>query len=253
MKQKEASSMSVRWSTPRRPGMTGVGWALAAVALLACVGAVRAQDAGGEDKVAALKQSLKAGMAALHKYEWVEKTTMSHKGEQKSSKMNRCYYGADGALQKIPIDTGEPKTTKKAPRGLRGKIAKNKKEDMTKYMNDAVELVKQYVPPDPARIQAAKDAGKLSIRMLAPNRRRLQFQDYLKAGDMLSVSFDPTTNRLLGLKVDSYLKKPDDAVTLDVTMNTLPDGAIYASKIVLDGQSKAIKVDIRNTGHRHMN
>ncbi len=51
----------------------------------------------------------------------------------------------------------------------------------------------------------------------------------------------------------SYLEKPDDAVTLDVTMTTLQDGALYASEVVLDGKSKDIKVDIRNTGHRLMN
>jgi len=30
-------------------------------------------------------------------------------------------------------------------------------------MQSAVSLVKSYVPPDPARIQAAKDAGKVTI------------------------------------------------------------------------------------------
>ena len=67
---------------------------------------------------------------------------------------------------------------------------------------------------------------------------------------MLSVNVDPTTNQVLGLQVASYLKKPDDAVTLDVTMTTLQDGALYASEIVLDGESKSIKVNIQNTGHR---
>ncbi len=53
--------------------------------------------------------------------------------------------------------------------------------------------------------------------------------------------------------MSSYLGKPDDLVTLDVTMNTLTDGAIYPSEIVLVAQSKEIKVDIRNSGHRLMN
>ena len=102
-----------------RYGLTGLRWAsLAAIALLACVGAPWAQDAGAGDKVAALKQSLQEGMAALHKYEWVETTTLVLKGEEKSTKKNQCYYGADGKLQKIPIDTGQAEAEKKAPRGL---------------------------------------------------------------------------------------------------------------------------------------
>ena len=223
--------------------------ALAAAALLVCIGTASAQEAGEGDRVAALKQSLQAGMAALRQYEWVETTTISLKGEQKSAKENRCYYGADGAVQKIPIDTGQAEA-KKSPRGLRGRIAKKKKGEMTEYMAAAVDLVKQYVPLDPARIQAVKDAGKLSVNPLASDRVQLQFRDYLKEGDVLSVSLDPTTNHVLGLQVASYLEKPDDVIKLDVTMNTLQDGALYASEIVLDVESKKMRVDIKNTGHR---
>jgi hypothetical protein len=220
-----------------------------AVALLLCVGAVPAQEAGAGDKVAALKQSLQAGMAALQKYEWVETTKLSLKGEQKSVKENRCYYGADGALQKIPINMGQAEP-EKSPRGLRGKVVSKKKEEMADYMADVVALVKHYVPPDPARIQAVKDAGKFAASPQAPDRMQLQFNDYLKAGDVLSVNVDPTTNRLLGMHVASYLEKPDDAVTLDVTMTTLQDGALYASKILLNGESESVEVDIQNSGHR---
>ena len=47
-----------------------------------------------------------------------------------------------------------------------------------------------------------------------------------------------------------YQAHLDDAVTLDVTMKTLPDGALYASDIALDATAKKLKVDIQNTGHR---
>ncbi len=225
---------------------------LAAVALLAWAGPALAQEAGGEDKVAALKQSLQAGLGALRKYEWVETTTLSHKGEQKSTKQSQCYYGADGSLQKIPIAPEQGAEHKKAPRGIRGKIAKKKKGDMAEYMADATALVKRYVPPDPARIQAVKDAGKMSFHPLAADKLQLQFRDYLKAGDVLSVYLDPSTNHLTGVRVSTHLGEPDDLVTLDVTMNTLSDGAVYPSEIVLVAQSKEIKVDIRNSGHRLM-
>ena len=246
----------ISWERPiaPRPRASGTWCArLAAVALLAWAGPALPQEAGGGDQVAALKQSLQAGLAALRKYEWVETTTLSHKGEQKSTKQSQCYYGADGALQKIPITAEQGAGKQKKPRGLRGKIAKKKTGDMTDYMADATALVKRYVPPDPARIQAATDAGKMSIHLLAADKHQLQFRDYLKAGDVLSVYLDPSTNHLLGMRVSSYLGKPDDLVTLDVTMTTLSDGAMYPSGIVLVAQSKEIKVDIRNSGHRLMN
>ena len=67
---------------------------------------------------------------------------------------------------------------KKAPRGVRGRVVKRKKEDMADYMADAVALVKEYVPPDPARIQAVKDAGKLSVNPLASVSRSPSTQRY---------------------------------------------------------------------------
>ena len=245
-----------RTSTPEEPrsssgqGTSGMRAALVAAALLALGGPALTQEGGAADKVAALKQSLQSGMAALRKYEWVEKTTLSLKGEQKSSKDNQCYYGADGKLQKIPV--GEPAAAGKSPKGIRGKIAANKKEEMGDYMAAAVALIKEYVPPDPAQIQKVKDAGKLSITPLAADKLQLQMRDYNKSGDILSVYLDPSTNHLTGLSVTTYLEAPDDKVTLDVTMNTLSDGAVYPSEIVLNGYSKSVKVDIRNTGHRLM-
>ena len=60
---------------------------------------------------------------------------MSVKVEQKSQVQKRCYYGADGALQKLPFGE-EPAAD--APRGaLRKRIAENRKEELNDYMKSA--------------------------------------------------------------------------------------------------------------------
>lgn len=41
-------------------------------------------------------------------------------------------------------------------RGVHGKVAENKKEEMSAEMQSAVALIKTYIPPDPAKIQACK-------------------------------------------------------------------------------------------------
>src|SRR4026207_1487609 len=56
--------------------------------------------------VAALKQNLGESQKRLRQYEWIETTAISLKGEEKSRKQQRVYYGADGKLTKSPI--GEP-------------------------------------------------------------------------------------------------------------------------------------------------
>jgi hypothetical protein len=54
--------------------------------------------AAKKDHAAAVKESLQKSLAALRQYQWVETTTVSMKGEEKSRTQNNCYYGADGKV-----------------------------------------------------------------------------------------------------------------------------------------------------------
>lgn len=195
-----------------------------------------------------LKATMEASQVVLKQYEWIETTVVSLKGEAKSTKQQRCYYGADGGVQKVEV-SASPEPEKK--RGLRGKIAESKKEELTDYMKSAVGLVKTYVPPSPAKIQAAKEAGKVSIDVLEPGKRaRLNFHDYEKKGDNLGVEVDLANNRPLGIKVASYLDDAKDSVTLDVRMGQLNDGTTYAADITLNATAKELTVTVKNSGYR---
>lgn len=226
---------------------------IGALAVLLAVGFTSqagTQQPSVEERVAALKASLALSQAVLKQYEWVETTVISLKGEEKSRQLNRCYHGADGGVTKVPLTTPPPQQKK---RGLRGKIVENKKEELTEYMQQAVELVKSYVPPDPARIQAAKEAGKVTVDILKKGERvRLNFRDYVKPGDTLGVEIDTAGNRLLGLKVGSYLENAKDPVTLSVKFAQLADGTSYAQTTKLDATKKKVKVQVDNAGYRKM-
>ena len=207
-----------------------------------------AQQPTAAERATTLKASLAASQATLKQYEWIETTVISLKGEEKSRQQERCYYAAEGKVQKVPLTTPPPAEKK---RGLRGKIVEKKKEELTDYMKSAVGLVKTYVPPSPAKIQAAKDAGKVSIEVLEPGKRaRLSFRDYEKPGDNLGVEVDLTNNHPLGLKVSTYLEDAKDVVTLDVRMGQLNDGTTYASNIALDAKAKNLTVTVQNSGYR---
>jgi hypothetical protein len=200
------------------------------------------------DRVAALKTNLAVSQANLRQYEWIETTIVSLNGEEKSRKQQRCYYGADGVLQKVVVEAS-PTPEKKF--GLRGRIIANKTAELTTYMQSAVSLVKSYVPPDPARIQAAKDAGNVSIDVLAPRQSaRINFRDFQKPGDNLGVGIDIATNRVSGLTVASYLDSPSDAVTMTASMAQLDDGTTYTNAITLNAVAKNLTVTVENSGYR---
>jgi len=209
---------------------------------------VQAQSPEVQQRVAALKQSVAQDQQRIRQYEWIETTVISLKGEEKSRQQKRCYYGAEGSLQKV-TETAPPPPAKK--RGLRGRVAANKKEELTDYMKQAVGLVKTYVPPDPTNIQAVKDAGKVSLDLPgAGHGARVNLHDYAIPGDVLSVEVDPAGNRLMGLTVDTYLGDAKDAVTLDVRFSTLEDGTGYPATEVLVAKAKNLSVNVTNSGYR---
>ena len=216
----------------------------------------QAAAGGAQDPVAALKQTMQQGMALARNYEWVETTIISVKGEEKARKQNRCYYGADGKVQKVSLDQAPaPEQAASGRGGRRGarvkeKVVENKKDEMKEYMERAAALVHSYVPPDPSKIQAAKDAGRVAANPQAGGAVRLVISQYLKPGDTLSIDLDPKANKLLGLGVTSYLDTKDDVVTLAVQMASLPDGALYAGQTTLEAKAKNITVVIQNSGHR---
>ena len=218
-----------------------------AVLLILPVSLALAQQPTLQERVVALKASLAASQAILKSYEWVETTVVSLKGEEKSRQLNRCYHGADGKVQKVPLTTPPPAAKK---RGLRGKIVESKKEELADYMKEAVGLVKLYMPPDPARIQAAKDAGKVSVSPQPGQRARLTFADYLKGGDSLALDVDLANNRPLAAKVSTYLDSQKEPVMLDVQFGTLDNNATYASTIVLQANGKNLTVNVQNSGYR---
>ncbi len=223
---------------------------------LGLLGAVpcQAQTAGGgegvPERVAALKQSLAQSQKALRTYQWVETTTVSMKGEVKSKKEMSCYYGADGALQKTPIGSSPPPQKKK---GLKGKVAESKKEELSDTMKQAVALVKSYVPPDPALIQKAVDAGKVSVENLQPGKIvKLVIRDYRLPGDALGITMDVTNNHLTAINVATYLGKPSDPVDMSATMGNLADGTTYTATTQLAVKSANLVVNVANSGYRPM-
>jgi hypothetical protein len=201
-----------------------------------------------EQRVAALKRSIAESQARLRKYEWVETTIVSLKNEEKNRKQQRCYYGADGKVQKVLLD--DQKAAPPSGGRLKQRVVQKKTGEMKDYMESAAALIQQYVPPNPADIDSAKKAGKVAIKPGQGGRVHLEFTDYIKPGDLMAIDVDAAANALVGLSVNTYLDKADDAVTLKVAFGALPDGASYTAQTTLDAKAKNITVVVQNSGHR---
>jgi len=205
-----------------------------------------------QQRTAMLRAWLQASQAQMRAYEWIETTVVSQGGEERSRTVKRCYYGPDGQLQKMLIQqTSEQQS---GPPGILpiGRIAKRMEEEARKeakaYMQNAIDLVHSYVPPNPGYFQRAFDAGQFGLQMMGPTRVRLNFGNYLKQGDAFAVDVARATNQLLGLVVNTYLDGPADPVVLNISTAVMPDGTIYSALAVLNAGAKGIQVTVQNAG-----
>jgi hypothetical protein len=227
---------------------TVTGCALAVVALALVAGPpAEAQDL--QQKVAAAKQAAAQNQQALRSYSWVEKTEISLKGEVKSTKVESCRYGSDGKVLKTPVSEPPPPQEKK--RGMKGRVIEKKTGEMKAEMQAAAALVHQYVPPSPDKIQAAMAAGKITV-VPGSGTTALRIADYEKAGDSLVLTLDSTSKGMKQIDVDSWMESPADKVTLNVQMQSLPDGTSSAGTVVLAIPSSQIQVRITNSNYQKL-
>ena len=144
--------------------------ALAAAVLLPVLGLAQGSDLG--ERVLALRQSLEKDQAALRKYEWIETTVVSYKGEEKSNAQKRCYYGADGVLQKVPVASsaadmpgGDPGQDGQAQEGRRDRVhaAGGGAHPPVRSSQSGHDSRKSFRPAGQASRSSSQDAAAASI------------------------------------------------------------------------------------------
>ncbi len=228
---------------------TGFRLLLAAgLAALVLPANARAQQANAlQDRVAAIKQAAAANQAALRQYTWMENVQVAVNGQVKTTKQMSCRYGPDGKPQCSPIG---PPPQQQEQRGLRGRIAEKKKEEMTDYMQQVKGVIGLYVPPDPARIQAAHGAGNTSLSRPAAGEAALVIKNYAVPGDSMTLDFAMAARKLAALSVNSYVGDPSNPVSLSVRFAPLPDGTNYPAQEVVNAPAKGIQLTVTNSNYQ---
>ncbi len=218
------------------------------VVMLAITAPAIAQNPELQQKLAAVKQAAAENKQKIRQYQWIETTQLTLKGDDKPPTRNSCRYRTDGQVQKTMI--GPPP---EAPSGgrMKQKIIAKKKAEMKDYMQDVKAVLSQYVPPDPQKMQASYQAGKLSFNPM-PGAMNLIFTDYSQPGDKMTLTFDTATKKIKGLNINTYMGQEKDVVTLQVQMASLPDGTSYESQTVLNATAKQLVVTTTNSNYQKM-
>jgi len=220
-----------------------------AVAVFALIASRPAAAQDLKQKLAAAKEAAAKNAQAQRAYTWIEKTELSFKGEVKNTKIDSCKYGPDGKVIKTAVVAPPPPAKK---RGLKGKIVAKKTEEMKDELESAVALVQRYVPPSPDKMQAVMNAGTASVSQAGPGALAFKFPGYEKPGDALTITFDAAVTILRQITVATWLEKPEEPVTLSVTMQSAPDGLSYPGAILLSIPSSQIDVRITKSNYQRL-
>ena len=220
---------------------------LCAVMLLATVPALP-QNPELQQKLAAVKQAAAENKQKLLQYQWVETTQLTLKGDAKPPTKNSCQYGPDGKVQKTAI--GPPPEQPSGGR-MKQKVIAKKKAEMKDYMQDVKAVLSLYLPPDPQKMQAAYQSGKLSLNPV-PGAVNLVFADYAQPGDKMTLTFDTGTKKITRLNINTYMGQEKDVVTLQVQMGSLPDGTNYEQQTVLNATAKQLVVTTTNSNYQKL-
>jgi hypothetical protein len=210
---------------------------------------VYAQDSAIEERLAAVKLVMALNAQKLHQYQWIETTQVTLNGEQKPPTQASCQYGPDGKVQKTPI--GSPA---EEPSGgpLMRRIIEKKKAELKQYMGDVKAVLALYLPPDPQKMQQAKQAGNLSVNPVPPSAVNLVFNNYAQPGDRMTLTFDTAAKKVAALSINTTLGASQDPVTLQVQMASLPDGTNYAQQTILNAAAKQLVVTTTNANYQKL-
>jgi hypothetical protein len=218
------------------------------IALASTLPLLVAQSPELQQKLAAVQQSMAENKMRLQKYQWTETTQLTLKGDPKPPSQKLCQYGPGGQVMKTPITPPPP-----PPSGgrLKQRVIANKTGEMQDYMGDVKTLLALYVPPDPQKMQQAFAAGNASLNP-ADGLVNIVFKNYAQPGDQMTITFDPSSKKVISLSVQTYMGQSKDAVTLQVQMSSLPDGTSYVQQSVLNAAAKQLVVTTTNSNYQMM-
>jgi hypothetical protein len=207
-----------------------------------------AQNAAMQAKIAQVTEASKANKMALSHYNWQESVTTSIKGEVKKQQLFLVNIGPDGQQQKSEINA-QPDQASGGP--LKRHIVAKKKAEYKDYGDQIADLARQYVTPDPGRLQQAYQQGNISIQLGGgETMMTLNIKNYIKPGDSMTLVFNKAQKSIQSLQIASYLDDPKDAVTIGAQFAKMPNGINHVTGTQINGVSKQLTVVTRNSNYQ---
>lgn len=188
----------------------------------------------------------------LKQYNYLQKTEVFLKDDLRTTKLSRVHFDSvTGEKISEPIETPaaatQPDTGRRRMLGqIKERKIEEKKDEMKEYIERLTGLMSQYLPPNADRIKAAMPHALITPP--ADGVAKVTFPDYLKSGDKMILSLDPSTKNLNQVLVNSSLD--DQPVSFQVNFNKLPDGTNYPSLTTINSPAKELRIQVSTSDYR---
>ena len=221
-----------------------------AAALLLSAFPFHAQNPELQQRLGEIKQASAANKAALAHYTWQEQQTTSIKGDVKKQQVFQVRVGPDGQQQKTQIGGSQAAPPPSGGR-LKQRVVEKKTAEFKDYGSQIADLAKQYTQPDPGRLQAAFQAGNVSLQSGGGEGVvTLVIKNYIKPNDSVTLVFNKQQKAIQSIRVSSYLDSPTDGVTIAAQFAKLPDGTNHVASTQINGVSKQLTVVTQNSNYQ---
>ena len=204
--------------------------------------------AHGQQQEQELAHSMKQNQVALQQYTWKSQTQIRKEGEIKGTKLFSSRYAANGEVVQLLIDEQSAKLPKF---GIRGRVAKKKKEEATKLIEALQRLAKSYGELPPAKMQEFMKMAKVSLETNTPQPLlRLEAASVLQPGDSMVVWLDANTRRQRRIEINSSFEAR--SVRIVTEFKDLPDGPTYMARSVVDYPDEELTLTMENFGYEYL-
>src|ERR1043165_7527506 len=199
----------------------------------------------GQQQDQKLAQAMKQNQIALQQYTWKSQTQIRKEGEVKATKLFSSRYSANGEVVQLLIDEQSAKLPKF---GIRGMVAKKKKEEATKLIDALQRFAKSYAELPPAKMQEFMKTAKVTLETNAPQPLlRLEATNVLQPRDSMVVWLDANTRRQRRIEINSTFD--GSAVRIVTEFKDLPDGPTYLARSVVDYPQEELTLTMENFGY----
>ena len=200
---------------------------------------------GQQPQAQKLAQAMKQNQIALQQYTWKSQTQIRKEGEIKATKLFSNRYSANGEVVQLLI---EEQSTKLPKFGIRGMVAKKKKEEAMELIDALQRFAKSYAELPPAKMQECMKTAKVTLETNAPQPLlRLESGNVLQSGDSMVIWLDANTRRQRRIEINSsFDAKPVRMVT---EFKDLPDGPTYVARSVVDYPKEELTLTMENFGY----